>query len=113
MQVAPDKMSVCGYLYFYMFPNYTYDMRTYRDTLTPTVYHLDDGRIRITMSVGDTEVAALYYERPKKGWTNKPIMPTKWRCVDANIQEKFIYINGLVEPKDLVGWGQEIIEALP
>lgn len=84
--------------------------KTYRDTLTPTVYRLDDGKIRITMSVGDTEVAALYFELPKKGWTNKPLMPTKWRCVDAQIMEKFIYINGLVEPKDLVGWGQEIIE---
>jgi hypothetical protein len=39
-------------------------------------------------------------------------MPTKWRCVDAQIIEKFIYINGIVEPKDLVGWGQEIIEGL-
>jgi len=87
-------------------------MKTYRDTLIPTVYHLDDGKIRITYEVGDTEVATLYFERPKKGWTNKPIMPTKWRCVDAQIQEKFIYINGLVEPKDLVGWGQEIIEGL-
>jgi len=87
-------------------------MKTYRETLIPTVYHLDDGKIRITYTVGDTEVAALYFERPKKGWTNKPIMPTKWRCVDANIMEKFIYINGLVEPKDLVGWGQEIIEGL-
>ena len=86
--------------------------KTYRDTLTPTVYHLDDGKIRITYTVGDSEVATLYFERPKKGWTNKPIMPTKWRCVDAQIIEKFIYINGIVEPKDLVGWGQEIIEGL-
>ena len=84
--------------------------KTFRDVLIPTIFHLDDGRIRIIMTIGDTEMATLYFELPKKGWTNKPIMPTKWRCVDAHIQENFIYIEGLVEPKDLVGWGQELIE---
>ena len=87
-------------------------MRTYRDTLTPTVHKIEDGRVRIIFSVGDVEVFVLYYEKPKRSWINKPIMPTKWRCVDSQVMNSFLYIDGLVEPKQIVGWGQEIIESL-
>ena len=77
--------------------------------MTPHLQTMDDGRIRIIFSVGEQEMACLYYENAKKTWTNKPISMNQWRCVDAKITDKVIYINGLVEPKDLVGWGQELI----
>lgn len=83
--------------------------KTYREVLIPTIEKLSPGVVRIVFSIAEYEMAALYFEQPKKGWTNKPIMPNKWTCVDAQITDKHIYINGLVEPKDLVGWGQELI----
>ena len=83
--------------------------KTYRDVMTPTVTRIDESHIRIIFSVGEYEMACLYFENAKKVWTNKPLSMNGWRCVDAKITDKIIYINGLVEPKDLVGWGQELI----
>lgn len=96
-----------------MFHNYYYgmtDKRTYKKTLTPTIDEMDEETIRIIFSVKEEEMACLYFERPKKGWTNKPIMPRVWRCVESRIANEWIYIQGLVEPKELVAWGQELIK---
>jgi hypothetical protein len=96
-----------------MFLNYDYSMtdkKTYRDILTPTIEETGDGMVRVIFYMGDVEMVCLYYERAKKGWTNKPIMPQAWRCVDSKISNTTIYIQGLIEPKELVGWGQELIK---
>jgi hypothetical protein len=85
-------------------------MRTYKEILTPTVDKMDDNIIRVIFYIDETEMACLYYERPKKGWTNKPIMPQVWKCSDAKISNNAIYVEGLIEPKELVGWGQELIK---
>jgi L-alanine-DL-glutamate epimerase-like enolase superfamily enzyme len=36
-------------------------------------------------------------------------MPQAWRCVEGKVFNPNIYEDGTVEPKDLVGWGQELI----
>ena len=85
------------------------DIKTYRDVLTPIITEMSQGTMRIVYSMGEQEMAVLYFERPKKGWKNKPIMPRNWQCWDAKITDKAIYINGLVEPKDLIQWGMELL----
>lgn len=81
----------------------------YKIILTPTITKMDDGTIRIIFSMNDEEMVCLYYEIAKRGWTNKPILSNKWRCIDAKVSNPNIYENKIVEPKDLVGWGQELI----
>ena len=81
----------------------------YKNILTPTLTKMDDGTIRIIFSMNEEEMVCLYYEVAKKGWTNKPIMTNKFRCIDAKVSNPIIYENNMVEPKDLVGWGQELI----
>ena len=81
----------------------------YKNILTPTLTKMDDGTIRIIFSMNEEEMVCLYYEVAKKGWTNKPIMTNKWRCIDAKVMNPNIYEDGTIEPKDLVGWGQELI----
>ena len=88
----------------------------YKNILTPTLTKMDDGTIRIIFSMNEEEMVCLYYEVAKKGWTNKPILSNKWRCVDAKVMNPNIYEDGTIspfirglEPKDLVGWGQELI----
>ena len=81
----------------------------YKNILTPTITKMDDGTIRIIFSMNEEEMVCLYYEVAKKGWTNKPILSNKWRCIDAKVTNPNIYENKIVEPKDLVGWGQELI----
>ena len=81
----------------------------YKNILTPTLTKMDDGTIRIIFSMNEEEMVCLYYEVAKRGWTNKPVLSNKWRCVDAKVMNPDIYENKIVEPKDLVGWGQELI----
>ena len=81
----------------------------YKNILTPTLTKMDDGTIRIIFSMNEEEMVCLYYEVAKKGWTNKPILTNKFRCVEGKVMNSVIYDKGIVEPKDLVGWGQELI----
>ena len=85
-------------------------MKTYKDILTPTLEKTGDGMARVIFYMGDEEMVCLYYEKAKKGWNNKPIMPQAWRCVDSKVSDATIYIQGVIEPKELVGWGQDLIK---
>lgn len=87
------------------------EKKTYRDILIPTIQIVDEGKIRVLFHIAEYEMACLYYENSKMSWTNKPISMNQWRCVDAKLSDKSIYINGKVEPKDLVGWGNELIKS--
>ena len=80
-----------------------------QEILTPTLEVTGDGVIRVIFYMGEVEMVCLYYEKAKKGWTNKPIMPRAWRCVDSKVSDATIYDQGLIEPKELVGWGQDLI----
>lgn len=87
------------------------DKPTFKEVLTPSITRIDESHIRIVYSVGDHEVACLYYENAKREWNRKPLSMNQWRCVDAQVNDKTIYINGIVEPKDLIGWGNELIKS--
>lgn len=90
---------------------------------TVTVITEDRVAVEITL-LNEVSLGVLYFERPKLGWVNKPIMPTKWRCVDANIEGLKVHLSeddesakGGVKisvkeftPKDLMEWAQELVE---
>lgn len=76
--------------------------------LRPLVY-----RVSIYLKDTKTEVCTLYYERPKKTWTHKPIMSQHMVCIDAKVHEEHIYVKGIVEPRELVRWGSELITSIP
>jgi len=83
-------------------------MTKWKDNITPTIDVLEEGRLRITLVAYMQEVGVLYFERAKKGWTNKPIT-NGWACVDAKVED--LYINGGdgATPKEIVAWCQELI----
>ena len=92
------------------------------DKLTCKIEDLSEDRVSVEILFeGKYSLGLLYYENPKVGWTNKPIMSERWRCVDANIEGLKVYLaednesaKGRVKisvkeftPKDLMVWAQE------
>ena len=85
---------------FYVFPNY----------IIPMEYILTeiDDRIRVTILNDDREIGLLYFEKAKKGFTNKPLSMGSWACVDAKIEDESIFHENFT-PKQMVGECQEMI----
>jgi hypothetical protein len=72
---------------------------------------LDEDKINVEIKLlNEITVGLLYFEKPKVGWINKPIMPTKWRCVDAKLETVYVHGGKDITPKDLVAWGQDLIQ---
>ena len=67
-----------------------------------------DDRIRVTISNDHKEIGLLYFEKAKKGFTNKPLSMGSWACVDAKIEDDNIFHEGFT-PKQMVGECQEMI----
>lgn len=84
-------------------------MTTWKEMIIPTVDMLDTDRARIVLEVGEVEIGVLYFERAKKGWTNKPLT-NGWTCIDAKVEGLYIYGGDSVTPKELVAWCQELLE---
>ena len=76
---------------------------------TVTVITEDRVAVEITL-LNEVSLGVLYYERPKQGWVNKPIMPTKWRCVDANVEGVYQWGGEKITPTELIAWAQELVE---
>ena len=76
---------------------------------TVTVITQDRVAVEVTL-LNEVSLGVLYFEKPKQTWVNKPIMPTKWRCVDANVEGVFQWGGEKVSPKELVEWAQELVE---
>lgn len=87
-------------------------MTTWKEMIIPTVDMLDTDRARIVLEVGEVEIGVLYFERAKKGWTNKPLT-NGWTCVDAKVEGLYIYGGDSVTPKELVAWCQGLLNDLP
>ena len=70
---------------------------------------IEDNRIRIVVSLNDNiELGTLYFEKVKRGFTNKPLSINAWACVDAKIEG--LYQQGeSITPKEIVGKCQELI----
>jgi hypothetical protein len=67
-----------------------------------------DDRIRVTILNDDREIGLLYFEKAKKGFTNKPLSMGSWACVDAKIEDDSIFHENFT-PKQMVGECQESI----
>lgn len=76
---------------------------------TVTVITEDRVAVEITL-LNEVSLGVLYYERPKHGWVNKPIMPTRWRCVDANVEGVYQWGGEKITPTELIMWAQELVE---
>jgi len=79
------------------------------DKLTYNINRLTEDRICVEVSVSGITLGLLYFERPKRGWVNKPILPTKWSCVDAKVEGLYEYGGENITPKDIVAKCQELI----
>ena len=81
-------------------------MKSWKDMVVPTIEMLDSDRVRIVLEVEEKELGVLYFERAKKGWTNKPL--TKgWTCVEAKVEGLYIYGGESITPKELIAWCQQ------
>ena len=87
-------------------------MKSYREIIKPTVDMIEWDRVRIILEVETIEVGVLYFERAKKGWTNKPLT-NGWTCVDAKVEGLYIYGGESATPKDIIAWCQELINKHP
>jgi hypothetical protein len=77
--------------------------------LTYSLTQIEEGRIRIVVSLNeDIELGTLYFEKVKRGFTNKPLSMNSWACVDAKI-EGLYQREETITPKEIVGRCQELI----
>ena len=78
--------------------------------LTYSLTQIEEGRIRIVVSLNeDVELGTLYYEKAKKGFTNKPIGMNSWACVDAKVEGLYQHGGDNITPKDILNKCQELI----
>lgn len=81
----------------------------YMDKLTYDINRLTENRICVEVGISGITLGLLYFERPKNMWVNKPILPTKWACVDAKVEGLYEYGGENITPKDIVSKCQELI----
>ena len=80
------------------------------DNLTYNAEVIEEGRIRVTISDGIYELGSLYFEKAKKTFQRKPIGMDAWTCVDAKVEDLYIYLGAEVLPKDIVAKCYEVIK---
>jgi hypothetical protein len=80
--------------------------------MTDFIYTMDkvDDRLRFIISFNDQEVGSLYFEKAKKGFTNKPLSMDAWVCVDAKIERLYEVVDYEITPKDIVEVCQNMIK---
>jgi len=80
--------------------------------MTDFIYTMDkvDDRLRFIISFNDQEVGSLYFEKAKRGFTNKPISMDAWLCVDAKIERLYEVVDYEITPKDIVEVCQNMIK---
>lgn len=72
---------------------------------------MDQDRCRIIITEGSEEIAVLYFERPKRGWSNKPLLSNRFACVDAKVYGELYTDNNT--PKDIIRICQDYITSNP
>ena len=95
---------------FYVFPNlhFVHSVNIFMG-MKYELTILEDNRIGVTITEDHKTVGILYFEKAKKGFTNKPLSMGSWACVDAKIEDENIYHEGFT-PKQMVGECQEMIK---
>jgi len=81
--------------------------------MTDFIYKMDkieEGRIRFTISFKEEEVGSLYFEKAKRGFTNKPLSMDAWVCVDAKIEKLYEVSDYEIFPKEIVEVCQKMIK---
>lgn len=80
--------------------------------MTDLLYTMDkvDDRLRFIISFNDQEVGSLYFEKAKRGFTNKPISMEAWLCVDAKIEKLYEVVDYEITPKQIVEVCQSMIK---
>ena len=81
--------------------------------MTDFIYKMDkveEGRIRFIISFNDEEVGSLYFEKAKRGFTNKPLSMDAWVCVDAKIERLYEVVDYEIFPKEIVEVCQNMIK---
>ena len=80
--------------------------------MTDLLYTMDkvDDRLRFIISFNDQEVGSLYFEKAKRGFTNKPISMDAWLCVDAKIEKLYEVVDYEITPKQIVEECQNMIK---
>ena len=82
------------------------------DTLTYKMDLIEEGRIRIVVSLNEeTELGALYFEKAKKTFSRKPISMNAWACVDAKVEGLYVHGGDEITPKDIVNKCQQLISS--
>jgi hypothetical protein len=81
-------------------------MTKWTDLVVSHIDMLDTDRARIVLEVEGIEVGVLYFEKAKRGWTNKPLT-NGWTCVDAKVEGLYVYGGESATPKDLIAWCQQ------
>ena len=81
--------------------------------MTDFIYKMDkmEERIRFIISFKEQEVGSLYFEKAKKGFTNKPLSMDAWVCVDAKIEKLYEVSDYEITPKESVEPCQKILTA--
>ena len=80
------------------------------DTLSYTMDVIEEGRIRMVVSLIDrVELGTLYFEKAKNSFQNKPLTMNSWRCVDAKVEDETIFNEDFI-PKDMIGKCQDLIK---
>ena len=81
------------------------------DTLSYTMDVIEEGRIRMVVSLNeDIELGTLYFEKAKKTFQRKPIGMDAWACVDAKIEGLYEMVGETITPKDIIGKCQDLIK---
>lgn len=80
--------------------------------MTDLLYTMDkvDDRLRFIISFNDQEVGSLYFEKAKRGFTNKPLSMDAWVCVDAKIERLYEVVDYEIFPKEIVEVCQKMIK---
>ena len=82
-----------------------------RKEIRGTISVITEDRVAVEITLlNEVSLGVLYFERPKLGWVNKPIMPTRWRCVDANVEGVYQWGGEKITPTELIAWAQELVE---
>ena len=82
------------------------------DTLSYDLNEIEEGRIRIVVSLNDeVELGTLYFEKAKKMFQRKPIGMDAWACVDAKVEGLYVVGGDNITPKDIVAKCQSLISS--
>lgn len=81
------------------------------DDLNFDITELDPKRVRIIVLLHEVELGTLYFERAKVGFNVKPIGLDSWACVDAKVEELYVYGGDNITPKDIVARCQAVLKS--